>query len=344
MGSNQGWDIHRDMRLVGDFNGDGMDDILAIKRSTTYSPYQNENGVFELLNHPTKSIIQDAIRSYALVGNIFRDQKDELVVIGFFEEKDTTVHGIYVQEYQGPYTAAFSFTITDDFSPNTGWNPEKHPVKMGDVNGDGHDDLIGFGEQNIYVALSNDKQEFEPKKIALKEDKKNLCFDQGWRIEKHHRLVGDINNDGYADILAFGSSEIFVYLGNKEGQFSQTNKVSFIGLSQPPFTFQEGWIPDQQPINLADIDGDGFLDIIGYTVKGVVVSYNHTKEKSNNILFDQPAFVLPNFSRSRGWIASRHLRTSGDIDGDGRAELIGFGANDVFIIHNSIFPLKGQRK
>lgn len=345
MGANQGWDIQQDIRLVGDFNGDGMDDILAMKDGTTYSPYAI-NGVFELLTDVTKPIIKNATKNYTLAGNIFRDKPDdeEVVIIGHFKDRGSEVYGIYIQAYDGPYTAAYGFTITDDYSTKSGWDPAKHPVMMGDVNGDGHDDIIGFGQQDIFVSLSNDNREFDEAKVAIKNGNRDLCYNNGWRVETHHRLVGDINKDGHADIVAFGTSDVFVYLGDKDGRFTKTNKVAFTGLSEPPFTHNKGWISSKQPIHLGDVDGDGLLDIIGYTAKGVVVSYNQTKAGSNNISFDKATFVLQNLGTSSGWNSSKHIRTAGDIDGDGKVELIGFGANDVFILQNAIFPSKGGAK
>jgi len=36
-----------------------------------------------------------------------------------------------------------------------GWRVEKHPRFLADVTGDGHADIVGFGDAGVYVALSN---------------------------------------------------------------------------------------------------------------------------------------------------------------------------------------------
>ena len=42
----------------------------------------------------------------------------------------------------------------NEFGTVTGWQVEKHPRMLGDVNGDGSADVVGFGTEGTYVSTS----------------------------------------------------------------------------------------------------------------------------------------------------------------------------------------------
>ena len=42
----------------------------------------------------------------------------------------------------------------------------------------------------------------------------------GWRVDRHPRLLGDVNGDGRVDIVGFGNAGAFVSLGLTNGLFS----------------------------------------------------------------------------------------------------------------------------
>jgi len=80
-----------------------------------------------------------------------------------------------------------------------------HPREMGDVNGDGMDDVIGFGYGGILVGLSNGVG-FEPATSWTND----YSYAQGWRMETYPRMVGDVNGDGMDDVVGFGYSGALV--------------------------------------------------------------------------------------------------------------------------------------
>jgi hypothetical protein len=41
----------------------------------------------------------------------------------------------------------------------------------------------------------------------------------GWRIDRHPRLLADINRDGLADIVGFGDAGIYTALSRGDGTF-----------------------------------------------------------------------------------------------------------------------------
>src|SRR5438477_220994 len=98
----------------------------------------------------------------------------------------------------------------------TGQNWEReHPRLMADLTGDGRADIVGFGDEGVWVALNNGNGTFQPAKFILA----NLGYNSGWRVEKHPRFVADLTGDGRADILGFGDAGVWVALNNGNGTF-----------------------------------------------------------------------------------------------------------------------------
>ncbi|MFK8162550.1 MAG: FG-GAP repeat domain-containing protein [Lewinella sp.] len=87
------------------------------------------------------------------------------------------------------------------------FNVASHPRMLGDTNGDGTADIIGFAQEGVYVALADGAGSFYPKKLVIR----NLTNGNGgWSVAKHPRCVGDVNGDGKVDVIGFGDRGVFV--------------------------------------------------------------------------------------------------------------------------------------
>ena len=169
------------------------------------------------------------------------------------------------------------------------------------------------------MALSNGDGTFQAPQFVLAD----FGFEAGgWRVDRHPRFLADITGDGRADIVGFGDAGVWTALSNGDGTFQAPQFVL------ADFGFEAGgWRVDKHPRFLADITGDGRADIVGFGDAGV-----WTALSNGDGTFQAPAFVLADFGfEAGGWRVERHPRFLADITGDGRADIVGFGDDGVFV-------------
>ena len=68
-------------------------------------------------------------------------------------------------------------------------------------------DLIGFGQDGVYVALSNGTSFGAISKWTSAFD-----LSHGWTVKDYVRTVGDVNNDGRVDLIGFGQDGVYIAL------------------------------------------------------------------------------------------------------------------------------------
>ncbi|MFI7493676.1 FG-GAP repeat domain-containing protein [Kocuria sp. M4R2S49] len=230
--------------------------------------------------------------------------------------------GVFVAYGQSDTTFTAPTLTVQNFGTAQGWNNSQHVRTVTDVDGDGREDLVGFGDAGVYVSYAEADGSFTPAVLKVE----NFGYDQGWRVDRHPREVADLAGDGTADIVGFGNAGVHVAFGQPAiGQTDQQFEDP-VPRSQY-YGYDDGWRVDQHPRELADMDGDGALDIVGFGDAGAYVSYF-------TIPFDpftSPELRVPDFGSDQGWRVGQHPRELGDVNGDGAADIVGFGHRGVLV-------------
>ncbi|PSW22057.1 hypothetical protein C9I98_01985 [Photobacterium sanctipauli] len=247
--------------------------------------------------------------------------------------------------------------------------PSDYNIAFGKVLGNDAADLVVFAVDGTYVG-QNQGDSFGPlTKIVGDFGSENLVdIESGEKFEgndsNYPRFVADVTGNGAADIIAFGHTEIYVSVNDGKGNFSERqtwlsddaegNGANFVaGTAFAELVLGVGWGPDsywgaQYPRGVADVNGNGRADIWAIGEHGVYVAWSadinddgagdhfenlnsvwvyESKWRHNN----ENDTAYQQFTPYRNWERGVHPRMFGDVNGNGRADLVGFGENEVFV-------------
>jgi hypothetical protein len=239
-----------------------------------------------------------------MLADVNGDRKQDIVGFGY--------HGVWFA------TAGFSgfspLYVLADFGYQSGWRAAKHVRTTGDINGDGFEDVVGFGDAGVYRALSTATGITGANFVVA-----DFGYDQGWRVEKHVRLLADVNGDGRKDIVAFGDHGVWVSVAAAGGYFIAPAFVL------ADFGYNQGWRLEKHIRTTADVNGDGRQDIVAFGDHGVWIAL------STGSSFGPAQYVLAEFGYFAGnWRLQHHTRLLADIDRDGRQDIVAFGNDGVW--------------
>ncbi len=242
--------------LVGDYNGDGRDDLFNLFPGSYVPPYSliaaigrsDGAGNFEIISAAMpQAFLDQAATSGArrISCDINGDGRDDVVLTGAsgwttipvaFSNGDGTfsVTNLPATNFPSWATTAGSQLACDDF------------------NGDGRDDLLligGVGWNSVPIAFSNGDGTFN---VVARID----SFFPMWATNDHAQLVtGDFTGDGQADILLTGSASWgVVIVGVSEG-------IGTFGVALSSTYNLHLWAAEPQSMARGgDFNGDGLDD------------------------------------------------------------------------------------
>jgi hypothetical protein len=223
----------------------------------------------------------------------------------------------------GGHFAAPTFELAAFGAIAGGWSSDNtYPRELADVNGDTRADIIGFSSAGVFESLATTDGHFAAPTFELAAFGANAG---GWSSDNTYpRALADLNGDGMADIVGFSSAGVFESLATTDGHFAApTFELAAFG------AIAGGWSSDNTyPRALADVNGDHMADIVGFGADGVSVSL-----ATGGGHFAAPTFELAAFGTNAGGWTSQDLypRTLADVNADGMADIVGFGADGVFV-------------
>ena len=222
--------------------------------------------------------------------------------------------GTFTYHYSSPAVVLQNFSLID------GWSSQDlFPRLLADVNGDGYADIVGFGAAGTLVSYGSASGHFSTPGVAVA----NFGQAQGWSSDNtFHRALADVNGDGRADIIGFGIAGVLVSLAQADGSFAAPT------LGSTNFNQANGWSSeDTLTRTLADVNGDSFADVVGFGIAGTFVALG-----KGDGTFGAATFALANFGTNQGWSSDDTFhRTLGDVNGDGRADIVGFGIAGTYV-------------
>lgn len=193
---------------------------------------------------------------------------------------------------------------TGTFDAPTTWSLNSEGslgFRVGDMNGDGKDDLVRYQSNAIEVMFANSAGNA-------------FGSPNTWATAYYtDLLVGDFNGDGKADVAGVSFNQVFVYLTNASGTGPQSSNQS-LWSSAGPGAGGVFWV--------GDFDGDGKDDLL---------------RRSSTSLDVLRSTGAPPFLNPEAWfssfVASNDIAV-GDFDGDGDSDLAYWWPGIVTVIQS----------
>jgi hypothetical protein len=315
-----GWtDQNHFPRELADVNGDGLADIVGFASGGVQVSLATGDGHFA---SPVAEIQNYTINAGGWVSqDQYPRQLADVNGDGMADIVGFAAGGVQVSLATGDGHFASPVAGIQNYTINAGgWaSQDQYPRFMADVNGDGMADVVGFAADGVQVSLATGGGHFASPVAGIQNYTVNAG---GWvSQDKYPRLLADVNGDHMADIVGFAADGVQVSLATGGGHFA--SPVSGI----QNFAFNAGgWTSEDQYTRLlADVNGDGMADIVGFGHDVVAVSL-----ATGNGHFASPVAGIQNFASSGGWVSQNlYPRELGDVNGDGAADIIGFGHDGV---------------
>jgi len=365
----QGWSTADMTRMLADVNGDGKSDMVGVSAYGVFGALGQGNeaqynggpsfaSAVQLLP-ASAGFDQTTQRGVTYVGNFTSDASAHFGTIwgvgqdGFeysVATSSTSTTDIGGVTYQTPVYQTTP-QLYDNFGLAQGWT-DNYTVDLGFLsNSDAYASIVGFGESGVWVG----PQAFDPSANAsqayLAAGTSTLGNSSGWDSTRDIRTLIDyngkpidLNGDGVPDFVGMGPDGLQYAMGQDvNGQFSLgAIQTPQFGVSGVDFGEAQGWDSSTYTRYVADINGDGHEDVIGFGAAGVYVSLGQTPNADGSGAFGQPYLAIDNFGTDQGWDLSQHTLALGDVYGNGQLDIIGFGADNTFIATPSVNPATGQ--
>jgi hypothetical protein len=225
--------------------------------------------------------------------------------------------------------------VNSFWSAQGGWNQDELPRFLACVSGLGPTDIVGFSEIGVFVSINDGSGTFSDPMLAAG----TAWWSEGpgtgnWvgtadkpAQDIRPRMLADLDGDGMDDLVGFGDGGIEVSLATGNGNFAAHASVA--GTSFWASSASNGWSQDLYPRSLADINGDGQADIVGFTQSGVYASLNTSA--GGIVSFAAQQLVTSSFwTPAQGFANTDYPRALADITGDAKADIVGYTQSGVW--------------
>ncbi|MFQ4138137.1 peroxidase family protein [Nodosilinea sp. PGN35] len=240
-----GVDISDSQVLFEDVNSDGQKDVIAIDEATDQVAVSLSNGQSGF----SAAALYD-VGDYS--SSVYDSDNIDLYKLGIASLKTADIDGNgaidIVNTSYGDNTVTVLYNDGDGtFSNRVDYQSGQNPaaIAIGDVNQDGQLDAISAGENNIF--LENIDGRLEAKFSGSSQADSVLAVNSAF--SERAKTLADLNGDGLLDFVGFQNNGDLSIAYGGGGTFVPPLVRSIIG-------------PDGADIEIGDINGDGFQDIV----------------------------------------------------------------------------------
>ena len=300
------WTTLRDFIHFFDLNRDGYLDIVLIV-GTDSGVLMSNTGGFDAFTPLDLSGIPDFMlrRDRIELGDFDCDGAGELVV--------ANPKGLWRAEFTRGKITDFSH-IRDDVKAPMG---NRQDIVVTDFDSDRCADMIVFGETDTRALFGS------PMGLGAVQVKVLTDEFSGYPRNQFPTEIRDINGDGNGDIVKFDRNGVRVALGHGRGVGDATLWTE--GFATGP------WVSNRDLRTFADVNGDGYLDIVGVRHAGLSVGYSEAGT----------GFLPPTADVDLGFPASHSLQrfpfAIADMFGDGSSDFLSLEQDKIRVFGNK-FP------
>jgi hypothetical protein len=220
--------------IVGDFNGDGTDDIASYDGVSVFIHFQGNDA----LSWRTTSFTLDHVFSRIVSARFNGDRSSDLVTL----IDDPAEIRVYLAGRGGTFRPRWQTLLPEPFDTLT----------VADINSDNKMDILLYGKKHLGITafLGNGDGTFKKPKVLFPEASFGIVS------------VADVNGDGLNDLIAVDwiKNEVLYYPAFGKMKFSDPAVITLAG--------------EPSSVDEVSMDGDPFTDlVIGFAEQGKVQTF-----------------------------------------------------------------------
>ena len=269
--------------VLGDLNGDGRDDVLLRHENGRwfYYPMDGRNHITDQRGYA--DLTRNLAWQFAGIGDLNGDERDDVLV------RHTDGRWFY-------YPMDGRYHITGErglagLTRNLDW----HVAGIGDLNGDGKDDVLLRNKNGRWYYYPMNGRRF----LADERGYADLTRDLDWQVAG----IGDLNGDGKDDVLLRHEDGRWDYYP-MNGRNPITDQRGLAGLTRNL---------DWQVAGMGDLNGDGKDDVL---LRHTDSRWYYYPMDGRRFLTDERGYA--GLTRNLAW----QVAGIGDLNGDGRDDVL----------------------